>query len=139
MEKYDLYFYDDVKGCSGIETGFQLPHRIVGETLKLVEKLQEDANDELLVVDNSNNDNGSPIVVEEYPRKQRKSVDENPYPEYAESIPISKLHLSDTSNCCYAIKDHLAKLDELFESRLVLEELLNTLMNNEDGVNKTKV
>ena len=58
--------------------------------------------------------------------------------KYAESIATSNIQLSDASNCCNAIRDHLVKMDELMESRLVLEELLNKLTKAEDGNSRIK-
>ena len=137
VENYELYFFDEIKGCPGKETGYHLPQGVIERTLKLLEKIKDESVDELFIDGHINTDARASSVTRKHPKKYKKYVDIDPCQEDAEFIPVSRIKFSGASNYCNAIKDHLEKIDELIESRLVLEDLLKVLMKDNDGVNVT--
>ena len=138
VENYELYFYDEIKGCPDNETGYDLPHAVVERTIKLLEKLKDDSTGEHFVDDHMNTNNRSYGVIPKYPKKHQKHVDIDPCQVENEFIPVSRIKLGDASNCCNAIQDHLEKVDELIESRLVLEDLLKALIKDGYSVKTTR-
>ena len=70
LENCDLYFYDDVNATLGKETGYQLPHTVVKNTIKLLERLKRDRNDDYLEHDSA--DTFNLVEFEKGKRRSRK-------------------------------------------------------------------
>ena len=132
IEDCDLFFYDDVNGTSGKETGYQLPHAVVKNTIKLLERMKRDRKDEYLEHDND------PICnLEYFLRSKRESQEEKNGDRYQKrSKNHSNLSMTSKtlSNYYGIITDHLDKVDELLESRSILEEMLDSL--RKDGLDQ---
>ena len=134
LEDCDLYFYDDVNGTLGKETGYQLPLAVVKNTIKLLERLRRDQNEGY--VDQHSVDTCNLVGLGNDKRRSRKQNDGDICQRNARNVSDRKKNAQTFSNYYNIIKDHVEKIDEILETRPILEDLLDSLRN--EGMDQTQ-
>ena len=143
LDNCDIYFYDDLKGGMEKETGYRLPHTIVGNTIKLLRQWKADNISESYSEDHVD-DTTSPFF-----QRNSKTMKFSMKPNYGyinrfqnSAQPFTPTEVGDkwrkcarrshdASKCHDLLKSHLEKIDELMESRLVLlDEMLGHMKGN---------
>ena len=129
IEDCDLYFYDDLNGTIGKETGYQLPHEVVKNTIKLLERIKRDRKDEYLEHDNDPVCSLETILRSKRDPQRQKNGDR--YPKYNKKHSNVSMTSKTLSNYYGIIKDRLDKVDEILELRSILEEMLDSLRKDD--------
>ena len=126
LEDCDLCFYDDVNGTIGKETGYQLPHAVVKDTIKLLERQKRDRKNEY------HEQEGDDICdYVDIANNRGRSMMKNDFNRNANNPRKGRLNRRKITNYYKLVKDHINKFDEMLESRRVLEEMLDSLTTEE--------
>ena len=126
LEDCDLYFYDDVNGTLGKETGYQLPHAVVKDTIKLLERQKRDRKNEY-----QEHDSDDICDYIDIASNKGRSIMKNNFQTNASKPSKGRSNRRKFTNFYKLVKEHIDKVDEILESRPILEELLDSLKKEE--------
>ena len=127
LDDCDLYFYDDVKGCVGKQTGYQLPFTVIENTIKLLGKSKRDEANDTNYDKAVDEDNCVYRAFGLHAKSKKNCISENIYNKKVKRKTSKKFNSLDSLACYKALQDHLSKLDALAESRATISGLLDSL------------
>ena len=135
LDDCDLYFYDDVKGCVGKQTGYQLPFTVIENTIKLLGKFKRDEANDTNYDKAVDEDNCVYRAFGLHGKSKKNCISENNYNKKFKRKTSKIVNTLDSLECYNVLKDHLEKLDALAESRASILVLLDSISpkNNNNG------